>query len=200
MYIDCRDAYPRRRIVKRFLLIALLTALFPAASHAQMRGTSAARGSAADIEAIADVETQWETAWNHHDIAAMVRLFAPDANVVNLAGEWFKGRAAFAKSLEGLHSKKTKESVWHTEQIQTSFLTPEIAIVHVYFSSSGEHNPDGSPMPPRRGIFTRIETKRDGRWLIVASQATKIVPPETAGPIEKAPASRPDPALAQLRP
>jgi uncharacterized protein (TIGR02246 family) len=187
-------------VKSRFLLVALLLAFVPAAPHAQTSAATAARGSAPDIEAIAKIETQWETAWNHHDIAAMVGLFAPDADVVNLAGQWFKGRAAFAKSLEGLHSAKTKESVWRTEQIQTSFLTPEIAIVHVYFSSSGERNPDGSPMPPRRGIFTRVEAKRTGHWLIVASQATKIVPPETAGPVEKTPAAEPDPAVAQLRP
>ena len=182
----------------RFALFALLVVLIPAASEAQTSGATTARGSAADVEAVANIETQWETAWNHHDIAAMVRLFAPDADVVNLAGQWFKGRSAFAKSLEGLHSAKTKESVWHTEQIQTSFLTPEIAIVHTYFSSSGERNPDGSPMPPRRGIFTRVEAKRDGRWVIVASQATKIVPPETAGEIEKVPVGGPDSAIAQL--
>jgi len=184
----------------RLPLFALFILLTPAASRAQAGGAAAAHGSAADVEAIAKIETQWEAAWNHHDIAAMVRLFAPDADVVNLAGQWFKGRAAFAKSLEGLHSAKTKESVWHTERIQSSFLTPEIAVVHVYFNSSGERNPDGSPMPPRRGIFTRVEAKRDGRWVIVASQATKIVPPETAGGGEKVPANEPDSAVAQLRP
>jgi len=184
----------------RLSLVALLLAISPTALHAQTGSATAARGGATDIEAIAAIETQWETAWNHHDIAAMVRLFAPDADVVNLAGQWFKGREEFAKSLEGLHSAKTKESVWHTEQIRTSFLTPGIAIVHVYFSSSGERNPDGSPMPPRRGIFTRVEAKRDGRWVIVASQATKIVPPETAREIESAPAGESETAIAQLRP
>ena len=184
----------------RFPLFALLFVLVPAVSYAQADTGKTARGSATDIKAIAAIEMQWEMAWNHHDVAAMVRLFAPDADVVNLAGQWFKGREAFAKSLEGLHSAKTKESVWHTEQIQTSFLTPEIAIVHTYFSSSGERNPDGTSMPPRRGIFTRVEVKRDGRWLIIASQATKLVPPETAGAIEKRPVSETDRALAQLIP
>jgi len=140
----------------------------------------AQNGNAADEKAIRDVETQWETAWNHHDVAAMARLFAPDADVINLAGEWFQGRDAFAKSLEALHSGKVKESVWKTEETHIRFSTPEIAIVHVYFSSHGDRNPDGTPMPPRRGIFTRVEVKRDGRWLIVASQATNIVPPATA--------------------
>jgi uncharacterized protein (TIGR02246 family) len=187
-------------VKNRLPVFALLLALVPAALHAQAGSASAARGSAADIEAIAAIETQWETAWNNHDVAAMVRLFASDADVVNLAGEWFKGRDAFATSLQGLHSSKVKEGVWQTEQIQTSFLTPEIAIVHVYFRSSGERNPDGTPMPPRRGIFTRVEAKREGHWLIVASQATKIVPPETAGATQKGPAGEPDRAVAQLRP
>jgi uncharacterized protein (TIGR02246 family) len=184
----------------RLPFFALLLALNPAALYAQAGSNRAARGSATDREAIAAIETQWETAWNDHDVAAMVRLFAPDADVVNLAGQWFKGREAFAKSLQGLHSSKVKEGVWQTEQIETSFLTPEIAIVHVYFNSSGERNPDGTPMPPRRGIFTRVEAKRKGHWLIVASQATKIVPPETAGAIEKAHPGEPGRAVAQLRP
>ena len=37
-----------------------------------------------------------------------------------------------------------------------------------------------SPMPPRRAIYTRVEEKRDGEWLIVASQATNIVPRASA--------------------
>jgi uncharacterized protein (TIGR02246 family) len=153
---------------------AVLALLFiPAAARA--RG-----GSPADVKAIRNIEAQWEAAWNRHDIAAMVRLGAPDADWVNLAGQWFQGGDAFAKSLESLHSGKVKSSTWHTEQVQVRFLTPAIAVVHVYFSASGERNPDGSLRPPRRGIFTRVEEKRAGRWLIVASQATNIVPPAIA--------------------
>jgi uncharacterized protein (TIGR02246 family) len=137
-------------------------------------------GTPADEQAIRQIETRWETAWNHHDLAAMASLFAAEAGVVNLAGEWFKGREAFERSLESLHSGKVKESIWQTEDIDVQFLTPEIAIVHVHFSSHGDRNPDGSLMPPRRGILTRVEVKRGGHWAIVASQATNIVPPATA--------------------
>ena len=158
---------------KRFAA-ALLTLLLVAIT-ARAQG-----GSPADVKVIRNIEAQWESAWNRHDIAAMVRLGAPDADWVNLAGQWFHGGDAFAKSLESLHSGKVKSSTWHTEQVQVRFLTPAIAVVHVYFSASGERNPDGSLRPPRRGIFTRVEEKRGGRWLIIASQATNIVPPATA--------------------
>jgi uncharacterized protein (TIGR02246 family) len=157
----------------RSALIALLLFVVPAAVRAQA-------ADPADVQAIRGIERQWESAWNHHNIAAMVRLGAPDADWVNLAGQWFESGDAFAKSLESLHSGKVKDSTWHTEQIHVRFLSPTIAVVHVYFRTSGERNPDGSPRPARRGIFTRVEQKRGGRWLIIASQATSIVPPATA--------------------
>jgi len=137
-------------------------------------------GSAADERAIQINEARWETAWNRHDVAAMASTYAPDSDAINLAGEWFKGRDAFEKSLEELHSGKTKGSVWQTEDTHVRFLTPDVAIVHVHANSHGDRNPDGSAMAPRRVILTRVEVKRDGKWLIVASQATNIVSRATA--------------------
>ena len=161
--------------------VALVLVFAPSIARAQGR-------TAAEEKTIRDVEVRWEEAWNHHDIAAMAATYAPDSDAVNLAGEWFKGRNAFERSLEELHSGKTKGSVWQTEQTNVKFLTPEIAIVHVYVNSHGDLNPDGTPMAPRRVILTRVEVKRQGRWLIVASQATNIVPRATA--IVSSPASR----------
>jgi|SRR5215469_11022204 len=147
--------------------------LIPAAACAQ-------GGTAADENAIRALEVRWESAWNRHDVAAMASTYASDSDAVNLAGEWFQGREAFEKSLEELHSEKTKGSVWQTEQTHIRFLTPQIAIVHVYAQFRGDRNPDGSLMAPRRVILTRVEVKREGKWLIAASQATNIVPRATA--------------------
>ena len=153
--------------------LALLLLWMPVAARAQ-------GGTAADEKAIVDIEARWEAAWNRHDVAAMVETYAPNADAVNLAGEWFKGREAFEKSLEQLHSGKTRGSIWQTEETNIRFLAPDIALVHVYVNSHGDRNADGSPMPPRRVILTRVEVKRNGQWLIVASQATNITPRATA--------------------
>jgi uncharacterized protein (TIGR02246 family) len=157
----------------KLAILAFALLLAPSAWRAQ-------GGSPADEKAIRDIEAQWEAAWNRHDVAAMAANYAPDSDAINLAGEWFKGRAAFVNSLEELHSDKVKGSVWQTEQTNIRFLTPEIVVVHVYINSRGDRNPDGTIMPPRHAILTRVEVKRDGRWLIVASQATNIVPRATA--------------------
>ena len=158
----------------QLLLLALALPLFTALVHAQAGGAPMDQDRAADEKAIREIEAQWTAGWNRHDVPAMLSLLAPDADFVNLAGERFQGREAFAKSLEALHSGKVKESVWQTEDIEIKFLAPDIAIVHTHFNSHGERNPDGTPMPPRHGIFTRVEVKRGGQWLIVASQATTI--------------------------
>jgi uncharacterized protein (TIGR02246 family) len=158
----------------RAVLITLIVVLVPAAVCAE--GTRAA-----DEKAIRDVEATWEAAWNRHDVAAMAATYATDSDAINLAGEWFQSRAAFQKSLKELHSGKTKGTIWQTEQTRIKFLTPEIAVVHVYANSHGDRNPDGSLMAPRRVILMRVEVKREGKWLIVASQATNIVPRATAG-------------------
>lgn len=98
---------------RKFWLLSLLVLMIPAFTRAQ-------GGTAAAEKAIRGIEMRWETAWNHHDVAAMAGLFAPDADVINLAGEWFHGRDAFAKDLEALHSGKVKESVWQTDQRMSS--------------------------------------------------------------------------------
>jgi uncharacterized protein (TIGR02246 family) len=164
----------------RITLLALSLLLFPALTRAQSGTAPKDRGRLADQIAILGIEARWEAAWNRHDVAAMASDFAPDADVINLAGEWFKGREPFRKSLEELHSDKVKGSVWKTEDTQIKFLTPGIAIVHVTVSSHGDRNPDGTPMPARHAILSRVVVKRGGRWLIVASHATNIVPRATA--------------------
>ena len=163
----------RMKLVVLTLAFLILPAALPQSIGAQ-------GGSAADEKAIRDVEARWEKGWNSDDVPAMTRDFAPDVDAINLAGEWFKGRAPFAQSLSELHSDKAKGSVWQTEQTSVKFLTPEIAIVHVLINSHGEHDPDGSARPARHAILTRVEVKRGSQWLIVASQATNIVPRASA--------------------
>ena len=55
------------------------------------------------------------------------------------------------------------------------FLAPDVALIHQTWSMAGDKNPDGTPRPPRDGIFTQVFVKRDGKWLITASQNTNII-------------------------
>lgn len=68
-----------------------------------------------------------------------------------------------------------KESVWTNRDIDIRFLAPDVALIHQTWSMVGDKNPDGTLRPPRDGIFTQVFVKREGKWLITASQNTNIM-------------------------
>ena len=132
---------------------------------------------ASDTKAIREVEAQWQDAWNRHDISALADLFTDDADFVTVIGRWCKGKKDFHDYHVLLHKVMFKDSVWNTTDTHVRFLNPDLAIVHVNWTITGDRNADGSPRPnSRSGIFTQVMVKRDGRWLITASQNTNIQP------------------------
>jgi uncharacterized protein (TIGR02246 family) len=151
----------------RLSLLALSFLLIPGVVRAQANNPQ-------DETAIRDIEAQWERAWNHHDAAALARLAAPDADFINARGIWTKGRDPVEKAQTEMQQTNERDSVWKTTEVDIRFLIPEVAIVHVYWVLSGERNAAGVTRQPQLGIFTRTEIKRDGRWLISASQATYV--------------------------
>jgi uncharacterized protein (TIGR02246 family) len=143
--------------------------LIPAALRPQLANSE-------DEKAIRDIETKWEDAWNHHDASAIARLAATDADFVNARGVWGKGRDQLEKGQANQQKTNEKDSSWKTTQVEVRFITPDVAAVHVYWVLTGERNQDGQMKQPELGIFTRTDVKRDGKWMIAASQATYVTP------------------------
>jgi uncharacterized protein (TIGR02246 family) len=135
---------------------------------------ASAQSDTKDLEAIKQIEKDWEAAWNRHDMKALTALVAEDVDFVTVAGLWLKGRKEFEEQHTAIHAMRFKESVRTTTDVQVKFLKPDVAIVHVKGVIKGEKAPDGTPLQPRPGIFTRVVTKENGKWLIKASQNTAI--------------------------
>jgi uncharacterized protein (TIGR02246 family) len=150
--------------------LILLTPLWPAT----------AQDSARDIDAIKQIESHWQEAWNTHDMKALASLVAENVDFITVAGTWLKGRKAFEEHHAARHAMQFKESVWETTDVQVKLLKPDLALVHVSWGIKGDKDPDGTPRQPRRGIFTRVVTKEGGKWLIKASQNTNISAPPAA--------------------
>jgi uncharacterized protein (TIGR02246 family) len=160
------------RIHKAIAMISLALLIFmsPASSYPRPN-------QAADEKAIQEIETRWQNAWNQHDISALAALFTEDADFITVIGKWCKGKKDFYDYHVRLHQAMFKDSVWKTTGTQIRFLSPEVAIVHVNWTITGDRNADGTPRPNSRdGIFTQTMVKRDGQWLITASQNTNIQP------------------------
>ena len=141
-------------------------------------------GQNPDEAEIRKVETGLQEAWNHHDMKAWASFFTPDADFVNVAGWWWKGRAEIEKKHSEIHAYIFRDSTLTVEEVQTKFLAPDIAIVHMRWTLIGNRNPDGTPGQPRKGIFTEVLQKQDGKWLIAAAQNTDSRPevPMPPGP------------------
>ena len=123
---------------------------------------------------IKDIEIDWENAWNRHDVKALTTLVDEDVDFITETGVWLKGRKLFEEHIAYAHTRQYKESAWTTTQIEVNVLRDDIAIVHVSWLIKGEINPDGTPRQIRQGLSTRLMIKQKGRWLIAASQNTKV--------------------------
>jgi uncharacterized protein (TIGR02246 family) len=118
-----------------------------------------------------------QEAWNRHDTKAFANLFAEDADFVNVAGAWWKGRAEIEEKHRASHATIFRDSTLSVEQVYVRFLTPDIAIAHVLTALIGQKMADGTMVSPRRALLTQVLQKQSGKWLIVASHNTDVRPP-----------------------
>ena len=160
------------------LLVLTLAALLAAATNS--------RAQSPDENAIRDVETRQQTAWNNHDAREYAKLFPDDGDVVNVVGWWWKGRVEIEKKLTDAFAWVFRDSTLTITEVEVRFLTPQIAVAHVRWTMAGAKTPPNIP-EPRQGIQTQVLEKRAGKWLITALQNTNGIPetPFPKGPPEK---------------
>ena len=163
------------RQLLRFVVLAFVTAL---------AGPAFSADQSQDEAEIRKLETDQQEAWNRHDMKVFANLFTEDADVVNVVGWWWKGRAQIEKKTTEAHAFIFGESSMTVNEVHIRFLTAQIALVHVLWSLVGHKNPDGTPGQPRKGIETQVLQKQSGKWLIAAFHNTDSIPevPFPTGP------------------
>ena len=137
---------------------------------------AAAREYSKDEAAIRRVVAGLEEAWNRHDMKAWANLFTEDADFVNVTGRWWKGRAEIQRQHVDAHAVMFRDSTLKIDEVAIRFLKPDVALVHVRWNTVGDKTADGSPRPPRTGIFTQVLVEQKGRWLVAGSQNTNAQP------------------------
>jgi len=129
-----------------------------------------------DEAAIRQTVMGLQEAWNRHDMRAFANLFAEDADFVNVAGVWLKGRSQIEEKHRAAHATMFRDSTLSVEEVNVRFLTPDIAIAHVLTSLVGQKLPDGTEVPQRRALLTVVLQKQSGKWMIVAAHNTDVRP------------------------
>jgi ketosteroid isomerase-like protein len=140
-----------------------------------------------DAQDVRNVVAGFATTWNRHDMDAFGKLFATDADFVNVAGIFWTGRQSIQSNHAYTHGVVAadspgfgkedrpyhgifKNSTLKFEPIDVRFLRAEVAIAHVHWEMQG----DTRTKDPRHGVFLFVLTRDNGGWLIAAAQNTEI--------------------------
>lgn len=157
-------------------ILAILLSLSGTTARAQ----TTRNGS--DRKAIEAMAAAWQSAWNRHDVDALVSLMSEDVDFITVlgAGGWLRGRKEFKDRHIQIHQTMFRESMWATKDTHIKFIRRNLAIVHVLWETKGDVIPGRSAGEPRGGIFTWVLEKLSGKWLIIASQNTENRQPTTS--------------------
>lgn len=150
------------KALSRFVLALSILGGFVFAPHAR---------AATDAAAVRAVVLQQADAWNRHDAKAYSALFAPDCDVVNVVGWWWKSRAEMQAKLTRAFASVFRDSTLTFTDVQVRFLAPHVAVAHARWTMQGEKMQPGIP-PPDQGIQTLVLIQRGGRWQIAVFQNT----------------------------
>jgi uncharacterized protein (TIGR02246 family) len=133
------------------------------------------------------IPARFAGAWNAHDIAALGRLFAEDADFVNVVGIWWRDRRAIEEAHAFAHRTFFRSTRLEIDEVAVKRLRPDLATVHGTWTLSGQAEPDGSIGQPRRGILLFVASREDAGWLVRAAQNTDIVPQALTVPASTSP-------------
>jgi uncharacterized protein (TIGR02246 family) len=133
---------------------------------------------AADVAAIKKLAQQWEEAWNKKDATSMTALLSEDVDFVTVLGPkgWMKGHEQFHEAHARMFRTLFPESVWKNKETHVKFLRDDLAIQRVLWQTTGDKVRHRKHGELREGIFTWVVEKKDGKWLIIASQNTENMP------------------------
>jgi uncharacterized protein (TIGR02246 family) len=153
--------------------IWLLAVVVSVAAAVRAEVPAARRG---DAEAIRQLYTRYDAAWNKGDPAAVALIWAYDADHVEPNGRAVNGRTAIAKELGQRLATDLKGSRSQQTITGIRFITPDVAVVDASYEVSGARDAQGKSLPPLQGRYVDIWLKRAGKWHIIADRPTVSAP------------------------
>jgi uncharacterized protein (TIGR02246 family) len=124
-------------------------------------------------KSLRELMVRLDEAWQARDFETYLTHFSDDADLVNRAGTWFKGKAQIAKQLDWLKSHGYPE-MFTTDSTVAAIrsVAPGVATVH-------QRRFDGTRI---KALATFVIVRRNGRWLV---EALSIAPLEARQPPAK---------------
>ena len=169
------------RILAAHMISTALLSL-PGAASAQSQPAN----TEADSVAIKQVFADFSGNFTRHDARAVALCFAEDADFTNMFGVHNRGRQEIESKMASLFQSGLKDST-RTDIVRSiRFFGPDLAVADAETTITRAKSPDGSVMPPRKGLMIVTMTKQNGRWLISTFHEAEFPPPR--GPAANTPA------------
>jgi uncharacterized protein (TIGR02246 family) len=134
-------------------------------------------GMSKEKEAIQRTLSNFEEAWNNHDVKAFSLVFAHDADFTNVFGQTSQGRSAIEQFHAPMFSTMFKDSRLALAESNIRFIKPDVAAVDVMWEMTGATDPSGDPWPERKGLINLIMTNENEDWIILVMHNMDL--PET---------------------
>jgi uncharacterized protein (TIGR02246 family) len=138
-----------------------------------------------DVEDVRNVVAAFATTWNNHDMDAFGKLFALDADFVNVTGTRWAGRKEIQLRHAYAHGTIPENSVADDDpryygifkhstmtfvHTDVRFLRKDVALAHADCELVG----DARTQNPRHCVLTFVLSQQNEQWLIAAVQNTEI--------------------------
>ena len=138
---------------------------------------SATAKKANDEQAVRKVLASFDEAFNRHDADAVAALYTDDAEFVNVAGMWWRGRNEIRRGTAFVLANIFQNTTIQTDSVSVRFPTPDTAIAVIAQHTVGSFVlPDGTRISSTNNRLTYLLVKAGGRWLIAGGQNTEIRP------------------------
>ena len=120
-----------------------------------------------------------EAAWNSHDMAAFASLFSPDADFVNVAGWWWRGRDEIGAMHALLHETIFSTSHMDMQLVESKRISDDVHVLHVRWRMSGQSAGGAQGGSEQRdGIWTWVVRTGDGLEIVASHNSdTRAMPP-----------------------
>jgi uncharacterized protein (TIGR02246 family) len=129
-----------------------------------------------------DVATEFQRAWNNHDMTALAALFCEDATFVNRFGHYVRGVQEIVQLHAPIHETIYRDSTMENEVITTIPLGDSAAVVHCWSRLTvGTAHPAGQHAVDTM-ILAVLRLQSD-RWLIQALENVTLTNPRTGEPV-----------------
>ena len=126
-------------------------------------------------DGLEELVRQWQQMWNAGDMRSAAQLFCEDADFVNVRGSHWHPRDEIVAEHVKRHELQLKDSIFTPLQITQQRIATDIALLHIRWKITGDHDLDGTSRRPRVGVLSWLVLRdAEDRWRIRSSHNTHI--------------------------